>query len=166
MCVSTVDASGEPHARFLDLKTVRPDGFIFCTSYASPKGRHLEANRNVSLTFWWDHIGRQVRVLGAATRIADSEADAFFAERGRKAQLASWAFAQSATLRAGDTRASQVTAVREQFGNGAIPRPPQWGGYLVAPRRIEFMRFDADRAHERILYERHNSTWLVSELQP
>lgn len=56
--------------------------------------------------------------------------------------------------------------MREQFGNGAIPRPPQWGGYLVAPRRIEFMRFDADRAHERILYERHNSTWLVSELQP
>lgn len=166
MCLSTVDAAGVPHARFVDLKTVRIDGFVFCTSYASPKGRHLEANPNVSLTFWWDHIGRQVRVLGAATRIADSEADRHFAERSRNAQLASWAFDQSATSRVGETRADRVAAMNDRFGGGVIPRPPEWGGYIVTPRRIEFLRFEASRAHERILYERDDSAWVLSELQP
>jgi pyridoxamine 5'-phosphate oxidase len=166
MCVSTVDAAGAPHARFVDLKVVRPDGFVFCTSYASPKGVHLEANPNVALTFWWDHIGRQVRVLGVASRIADSEADAYFAERSRNAQLASWAFEQSDALRADETRADRVAAAREKFGADRIPRPPEWGGYLVTPRRIEFLRFDVSRAHERVLYEVNGSGWRRSELQP
>jgi hypothetical protein len=46
---------------------------VFCTSYSSPKARHLEERPDVSLTFWWDHVGRQVRVLGVAGRISPTE---------------------------------------------------------------------------------------------
>lgn len=46
---------------------------MFCTSYSSPKARHLEQRPDVSLTFWWDHVGRQVRVLGVAGRISPTE---------------------------------------------------------------------------------------------
>jgi len=165
-CLSTVEADGTPHARFVDLKEVRDDGFAFCTSHASPKAAHIEANPRVALTFWWDHVKRQVRVSGRATRITEAEADAFFRRRGREAQLASWAFEQSALLPGDVSLADRLNTVHERFGSGEVPRPPHWGGYVVAPDRIEFLNFEASRAHGRVLYERHHGRWTVSELQP
>jgi len=166
VCVSTVDAEGMPHARVVDLKAIRPDGLVFCTSYASPKARQIDTNPNVSLTFWWDHVGRQVRVLGSATRISAEEADRYFQGRTRDAQLASWAFDPSAPFAGGATGAERLASVHRQFGSGVVPRPPHWGGYVVAPRRVEFLRFDPGRVHRRILYQRIGSEWRALELQP
>lgn len=166
MCVSTVDGEGIPHARFVDLKAVRSDGFVFCTSYTSPKSIQIQAQAIVSLTFWWDHVGRQVRVIGHATRISDDEADIFFADRGRDAQIASWACDQSQHLGESESLADRITSARARFGEAQIPRPPHWGGYLVAPRRIEFLTFREDRMHERVVYESHESLWIMSTLQP
>jgi pyridoxamine 5'-phosphate oxidase len=155
-----------PHARFVDLKEVRDDGFVFCTSHASPKADHIEANPRVALTFWWEHVKRQVRASGLATRITEAEADALFRRRDREAQLASWAFEQSAVLSGDTPPADRLNAVHERFGSGEVPRPPQWGGYVVAPDRIEFLNFEDSRAHGRILYERQRGKWMTSELQP
>lgn len=166
MCLSTVEADGTPHARFVDLKELRDDGFVFCTSHASPKAAHIEANPRVALTFWWDHVKRQVRVSGLATRITEPEADAFFRRRDRDAQLASWAFEQSAGLPEDTLLSDRLNAVHERFGSGELPRPPHWGGYLVAPDRIEFLNFAESRAHRRVLYQRHHGQWTVAELQP
>lgn len=166
VCVSTVDAEGKPHARVVDLKAIRSDGLVFCTSYASPKGRQIDANPNVSLSFWWDHVGRQVRVLGSAARITAGEADRFFQDRTRDAQLASWAFDQSAPFADGASSADRLASIQERFRSGAVPRPRQWGGYVVAPVRVEFLIFDRARAHRRTLYERNGSDWTVLELQP
>lgn len=166
MCLSTVDGDGTPHARFVDLKEVRDDGFVFCTSHASPKAAHIEANSRVALTFWWDHVKRQVRVSGLATRISEAESEAMFRRRGREAQLASWAFEQSAELAAEVSPADLLNDRAERVGSGELPRPPHWGGYLVTPDRIEFLVFEESRAHRRVLYELHDQGWRTSELQP
>ena len=165
-CVSTVDSSGNPDARFVDLKAVQDEGFVFCTSFDSPKGGQLAANPHVALTFWWDHVGRQIRVLGVARRIPDSDADRWFAERSRDAQLATWAFEQSAPLAKHQSTEHILDLVRQRFPHGRIPRPAYWGGYLVAPYRVEFLTFEASRVHGRRLYELRHGEWVVSELQP
>lgn len=60
-CLSTLNERGQPDARMLDLKEFSSAGFVFGTHVDSPKARAISANANVALTFWWDHIGRQVR---------------------------------------------------------------------------------------------------------
>ena len=166
MCVSTVASNGNPDARFVDLKAVRDEGFVFCTSFDSPKSEQLAANRHVALTFWWDHVGRQIRVLGTAHRISDSDADRLWAERKRDAQLATWAFEQSTPLAKNQTREQILDLVRQRFPDGPVPRPAYWGGFLVAPHRVEFLTFDESRVHRRQLYELQLGEWMVSELQP
>ncbi|HSM09633.1 MAG TPA: pyridoxamine 5'-phosphate oxidase [Gemmatimonadota bacterium] len=166
MCLSTVDGNGTPHARFVDLKEVRDDGLVFCTSHASPKAAHIEANPKVALTVWWDHVKRQVRVSGVATRISEAEADALFQRRDREAQLASWAFEQSAELPGGVSPGDRLNDAAERFASGEVPRPPHWGGYVVVPDRIEFLVFEDSRAHRRVLYERQREKWTICELQP
>jgi pyridoxamine 5'-phosphate oxidase len=166
MCVSTVDPDGNPQARFVDLKAVRDDGVIFCTSFESPKAAHIAMNPRVALTIWWDHIGRQIRLLGTAHRIPDAEADEFFRARSREGQLATWAFDQSARMPENVSHAQILERVQQRFGSGIIPRPAHWGGYAVAPYRVEFLTFNTSRVHQRLLYERYDGEWTVSELQP
>lgn len=167
MCVSTVDALGHPHARFVDLKEVRSDGFVFCTSLSSPKAQQIDASLWVSLTFWWDHVGRQVRVLGTAARISETDADAYFLARPADAQLASWAFEQSQPIVAGGPSATErLAAARQRMAHNGGRRPPNWGGYVVAPRTVEFLTFSEDRVHHRVVFTRNGDTWLRQELQP
>jgi pyridoxamine 5'-phosphate oxidase len=166
MCVSTVDGDGVPDARFVDLKEVTPEGFVFCTQFDSRKGKALEANPHIALTFWWDHIERQVRISGKAERVATSDADRFFASRRRDAQLASWASDQSAPLDDPALLEQRLRAVTERFDGAPIPRPDSWGGYLVIADRIEFLTFKANRMHERSLFHRDAGGWRQQWLQP
>jgi pyridoxamine 5'-phosphate oxidase len=166
MCVSTVDREGVPDARFVDLKEVRPEGFVFCTRFDSRKGKALDANSHIALTFWWDHIERQVRVSGKAERVSTIDADRFFAGRPRDAQLASWASDQSASLDDVGLLDGRLRAVTERFDGAPIPRPDSWGGYLVIAARIEFLTFKANRMHERLVFHRDAAGWRQQWLQP
>jgi len=61
VCISTIDALGFPHSRFVDLKEINQSGLTFCTSYESQKGKHLTTNPQCSLVAWWDHLGYQIQ---------------------------------------------------------------------------------------------------------
>lgn len=166
VCVSTVDRHGVPEGRFVDLKEVSEDGFIFCTHLDSDKGLALAENPNVALTFWWDHIERQVRVVGTAERISDDKADTFFQKRSREAQLTSWVSQQSSPLEDRGSLEERIHAMQEQFDGIPIPRPGGWGGYCVVPTRIEFLTFKKNRMHERLLFFRDGRAWHRQRLQP
>lgn len=166
VCVSTADEHGVPEGRFVDLKGVSEAGFVFCTHLESRKAQTLAANPKVALTFWWDHIERQVRVVGLAERISSAEADAIFRTRSRDAQLTSWASQQSALLPDPAELTSRAEAVQRRFDRADIPRPTHWGGYRVVPSRLEFLAFRANRRHERLVFERREGEWVRYWLQP
>jgi pyridoxamine 5'-phosphate oxidase len=166
VCVSTIDAAGAPDARFVDLKGVTEAGFVFCTQFESQKGQELARDPRIALTFWWDAIGRQVRVAGTVTRVPEAEADRFFAERPRDAQLASCASRQSEPLDDPVLLDRRLEELRARFAGTEIPRPRDWGGYLVVPKRLEFLTFRANRMHERLLFRREGTVWHRQWLQP
>ncbi len=166
MCVSTVDEHGLPDGRFVDLKEVSGDGFVFGTHLDSRKSHALDLNPSVALTFWWDHIERQVRVVGRAQRVSDVEADALFSARSRDAQITSSGSQQSAPLQDPVQLEQRLSALRRRFTDMAVPRPDRWGGYRVIPSRMEFLTFLATRMHERVLFQRGVQGWERSLLQP
>ncbi|HYJ61711.1 MAG TPA: pyridoxine 5'-phosphate oxidase C-terminal domain-containing protein, partial [Actinomycetota bacterium] len=80
-----------------------------------------------------------------------------------------WASAQSAVLPDRATLERQVETATARFGDGEIPRPPYWGGYLVVPDTIEFWQGRAFRLHDRFRYTRdagEPSGWRVERLSP
>ena len=64
--LSTLSLEGKPNARTLLLKGFINDTPYFFTNYDSQKGEEISHNNNVSLTFYWHKLGRQVRVQGVA----------------------------------------------------------------------------------------------------
>ncbi|MFT4937720.1 MAG: pyridoxamine 5'-phosphate oxidase [Paraglaciecola sp.] len=166
VCISTINQDGFPEGRFVDLKEVNDDGFVFCTYLDSSKGRHIKQNPKVSLTIWWDHVGYQVRIVGKAQEITKSMASKYWSTRQRDAQLTTSSFQQSQILASEEQLIKQFEAVSIVMKGKEILKPDNWGGYLITPLSIEFLTFNENRLHLREIFKNENGVWLKSLLQP
>ena len=107
-----------------------------------------------------------MRIEGPVSLASDEESDAYFASRSRDSQLGAWASDQSRPLDARETFERRFEEVQRRFEGTAVPRPPRWGGYRVAPERIEFWQDRAHRLHERRLFVREGESWPEGLLYP
>lgn len=164
--LATATPEGRPSARVMLLKGLDARGFTFFTNYESRKGREILANPWVAMDFFWDELERQVRVEGRAEKVPAEESDAYFASRPHGSRLGAWASSQSSRITSREELEERLREVEARFGDGEVPRPPHWGGFLVAPVRIEFWQGRPSRLHDRILYELGESGWSVSRLSP
>jgi pyridoxamine 5'-phosphate oxidase len=166
MALATAAPDGTPSARMVLLKRYGADGFVFFTNYGSRKAEELDANPRAALCMHWAILQRQVRIEGAVSRISEEESAAYFATRSRGSRIGAWASRQSSPLEARDVLEAAVSKYEKEFPGEDVPLPPFWGGYRVAPERIEFWQGRANRLHDRLLYERAGSEWTVTRLHP
>jgi pyridoxamine 5'-phosphate oxidase len=166
MALATVDAEGQPAARIVLLKGVDQRGLAFFTNRESRKADHIGANPKAALVFWWGPLERQVRFEGTIEEVDAAEADAYFQSRPKDSQLAAWASAQSRVIADRAELEAAERHHRERFGEGDVPRPPFWGGYRLAPARVEFWHGRRSRLHDRLRYTRVGDGWRIERLAP
>ena len=165
MTLSTVDSECRPTNRVVLLKAVDERGFVFFTNYGSKKGEDIAGNPNVSLSFFWPQLQRQVIIEGTAEKVPRDEAEEYFASRPVDSQIAAWASHQSSVIASRTELEGKFAEMRERYGN-SVPLPPFWGGYLVSPTQIEFWQGRASRLHDRIMYRLAGGRWAIERLSP
>jgi pyridoxamine 5'-phosphate oxidase len=168
MTLATIDAQGFPNARMVLLKGFDERGFVFYTNAESTKGHELAAAPKAALTFYWKSLQRQVRVRGQVEAVSAVEADAYFASRSRMAQIGAWASKQSTVLESRMAFEKAIARFNAKFAIGAVPRPPNWVGYRVAPQEIEFWQERPFRLHDRVAFTRASpgARWTKTRLYP
>ena len=166
MCLATVRSDGMPDARMVLLKDASSGGFVFFTNYQSPKAEQLAFNPHATCVFYWEALQRQVRISGSVTKVSAQESDAYFATRPRGSQIGALASHQSAPIQSRSELEASYARIEQQYATKNIPRPPHWGGYRLMPERIEFWQGRDNRLHDRELYQRQGSAWIVSMLAP
>jgi pyridoxamine 5'-phosphate oxidase len=166
LALATADAQGRPSVRMVLLKHADERGFVFYTNLESAKAANLQANPRAELCFYWNPLGRQVRITGSVELVSDAEADAYFATRPRLSQIGAWASQQSRPMQGYFELEKACAMVALRYPFGAVPRPPFWSGYRVVPERIEFWKQKPFRRHERVLYTREHGAWKEQWLFP
>jgi pyridoxamine 5'-phosphate oxidase len=167
MTLATASSAGEPTARIVLLKGYDERGFVFFTNYESAKGRDLDTNPRASLLFFWAELERQIRITGTVSRTTAEESAAYFHSRPVESQLGAWASAQSRVLADRAQLEARQAELRDAYKGREVPLPPFWGGYRVAPERIEFWQGRTSRLHDRLLYTKSvNGTWSRTRLAP
>ena len=177
MTLSTVDRQGRPSSRIVLCKSfvADPGYLVFYTNYASQKGREIADDARVCSVFHWDHVGRQIRLEGVATKSPADESDQYFASRHRGSQLGAWGSDQSQPVESRRALKAQLEERAAKHGD-AITRPPHWGGYRFWPDAVELWIDGADRIHDRARWTRElkqrgdqsfsGGAWTGTRLQP
>lgn len=166
MALGTVEDGGQPSVRIVLLKAFDDRGFVFYTNFEGRKGRHLLTNPKAALCFYWPTIDIQVRIEGTVTKVAEKEADAYFATRHRLSQIGAWASRQSEPLETPTALDERVQKYEREFEGKDVPRPKYWSGFRVRPERIEFWKGKPNRLHERHLYTRAGAGWKIETIYP
>ena len=168
MGLATVDSEGVPNIRMVLMKGFDARGFVFYTNRNSQKGRELDGDPQAGLNFHWKSLRRQVRIRGPVTEVTAAESDAYFATRPRMAQIGAWASQQSSPLESRFALEKAVAVQTAKHPTGAVPRPPYWIGYRVAPVVMEFWRDMPFRLHQRIEFRRNGpgAEWSKTQLYP
>ncbi|MCF8277098.1 MAG: pyridoxamine 5'-phosphate oxidase [Flavobacteriales bacterium] len=166
MCLSTVNANGRPSSRIVYWRDVSEDGFVLYTNYNSRKGIEIAANPYVALNFHWSELDRQIRIEGPIHKVSQENSDAYWASRPRESRIGAWASAQSSIVSSPGQLQNSVKELEAKFGDGDIPRPAHWGGYVVIPERLEFWQGRPSRLHDRFVYIKNGDEWAMEQLSP
>ncbi|MBC2840208.1 pyridoxamine 5'-phosphate oxidase [Robiginitalea sp. SC105] len=167
MTLATMGPDGFPKNRVVLLKKFSPEGFVFYTNYTSDKGRAIASNPNVCLSFFWPYTERQVIVRGQAEKVPSADSDAYFQSRPEGSQLGALVSDQSRVIPSREYLEGKLDAAEKKFAGREIPRPPDWGGYLVRPVAVEFWQGRENRLHDRLCYTREEGgNWKRERLAP
>ncbi|WP_243471865.1 pyridoxamine 5'-phosphate oxidase [Winogradskyella sp. MH6] len=167
MTVSTLGLDGYPKSRVVLLKKYTFEGFIFYTNYNSEKGKAIEANPNICLSFFWHAAERQVIIKGKAEKIAENMSDGYFESRPRGSQLGAIVSNQSEVVENRNVLEKKLKALEQKYEGKDIERPKHWGGYIVRPVEIEFWQGRPNRLHDRIRYQlQEDFNWKIERLSP
>jgi pyridoxamine 5'-phosphate oxidase len=165
--VATASADGTPSVRMVLVKETGESGFVFFTNYESRKARDLAANPRAALMFYWDPLGRQVRIEGPVARTTPEESQTYIRTRPRGSQLSALASPQSRVVDSRQVLEQRVADLSDRYADAELPLHDAWGGFRVVPEMIEFWQNRDDRLHDRLVYTRQDDgSWRVQRLAP
>lgn len=167
MSISTLGLDGFPKTRVVLLKQFTYEGFIFYTNYQSEKGKSIENNNHVCLSFFWPGLERQIIIKGLAEKIAPNLSDGYFESRPVMSQISSIISPQSQVVTSREYLEQKQKQLEEELQGKFPERPDFWGGYLVRPMSMEFWQGRPNRLHDRFRYLLNDEfDWIIDRLAP
>ncbi len=166
MTLATAGKDGRPSARIVLLKGYDRNGFVFFTNYGSTKGKEIAENPLACLLFFWKELERQVKIEGSIEKVSAAESDEYFFSRPEGSRIGAHTSPQSKPIANRQVLEDRYLELTEEFKGKNIPRPENWGGYIVKPTSMEFWQGRPSRLHDRILYTKVNETWKIERLAP
>jgi len=154
----------EVDSRYVNLKFILNDEFIFFSNYDSPKASAFNSHNQIAALIFWPSINVQIRMKAEIKRTTDEFNQNYFLNRSEKKNALAISSSQSKIIDSFD-------AVEENFkkslkNDDLKECPKYWGGYSFKPYEIEFWEGNEFRLNKRNLYTKDNNSWNHFILEP
>jgi len=166
MCVSTIAGSNESDSRMVLMKQFHGDNIVFFTNYGSKKGSDLSSNENVSVVFFWDSLGRQVRIQGKARKTSREISEAYYNSRPLGSRVSAILSKQSQEISSYEELRNNFELLKKEYSDVEPICPDHWGGVEIEILKIEFWQEHESRLHERRVFTKTQTGWNLKFLSP
>lgn len=165
VCVSSYSSiNQEVDSRFVNLKVVDANSFIFFSNYNSPKSQQFQSHSQASLVFHWSSINTQIRMKGNIDKSPQIISDEHFLKRSDSKNALAIASSQSDEI---ESYEFFLTAYEKVLKHDDLSkRPDYWGGFSFIPYYFEFWGGHKSRLNRRDAYKIKDNKWHHSVLQP
>ena len=164
ICISSL-YDNKVDSRFVNLKFIIDDEWIFFTNYNSEKAKNFKYHSQVSALFFWESINAQIRIKATIRKSPIEISDKHFAIRSKDKNALAYISCQSKKI----TSLSSLEQKHKQLlkqKDLTIIRPDYWGGYSFTPYYFEFWHGHDARLNRREVYEFSEGKWENYFLQP
>ena len=155
----------EVEARYVNLKYIDNNEWIFFSNYLSPKANQFESHNQVSVLIYWASINTQIRMKAKIFKTSSEFSDEHFHGRTKEKNALAISSNQSQVIDSFDEVTKNFNETLEIM-TSEMPRPEFWGGYSFIPYYFEFWQGHENRLNKRHVFKREDDQWTEQLLQP
>ena len=158
-------ASSEVEARYVNLKYIANNEWIFFSNYHSPKANQFESHSQVSILIYWASINTQIRMKAKIFKTSAEFSNEHFQGRTKEKNALAISSNQSQIIGSFDEVEKNFYETLESMTSEMV-RPDFWGGYSFIPYYFEFWQGHKNRLNKRHVFELEDKEWAERFLQP
>ena len=166
ICISSFDEENrEPDSRFVNLKYIINDEWIFFSNYLGPKAKQFDTCKSISAVFFWHQTNTQVRLKAKINKSKKEFSDLHFKKRETSKNILAITSSQSEKTNSYEDFKKKYEEASKKIKD-AHKRPSYWGGYSFKPYYFEFWQGHDVRLNKREVYTLQENGWEKHFLQP
>ena len=166
--VSSYDkTSNQVDSRYVNLKYIIKDEWVFFSNYNSPKSVQFRSHDQVAITILWKSIYTQIRLIAKIKQSPSNLSDKHFNERSDEKNALAVSSNQSGIIESYEDVVENYEKTLEDKKK-LLNRPEYWGGFSFKPYSFEFWEGNDFRLNKRVKYTNDDSNdgWTKFYLQP
>lgn len=165
ICISSIlKDSSLVDSRFVNLKIVKNEEFIFFSNYNSPKSKQFASHNQISAAIFWSETNLQIRMKAKIKRLSKKENDSYFKIRKKSKNALAISSNQSKKANSYEDIMSKYIDVLDR--EDLTECPDYWGGFSFKPYYFEFWTGDPNRLNKRDVFSKNRKEWSEFILQP
>lgn len=165
ICVSTFNKNlNEVDSRFVNLKFIRDEEWIFFSNYFSSKAEAINTHSQIAVSMYWAKIDVQIRIKATIRKTESSFSDQHFISRSKSKNALAISSKQSSVI---DSYEAVINSHKKVLTKkNLLKRPTYWGGYSFIPHYFEFWEGHESRINKRNVFNKKDGYWNHQILQP
>jgi pyridoxamine 5'-phosphate oxidase len=154
----------EVNSRYVNLKFIINDEFIFFSNYESPKASSFNSSNQIAALLYWPNINVQIRMKAKIKKTSNDYNQKYFFDRSVEKNALAISSNQSKPI---DSYSQVKENYNKSLKNDDLKKCPEfWGGYSFTPYYFEFWEGHESRLNKREVYEKSGDSWKHLILQP
>ncbi len=157
--------SGEVDSRYVNLKYIDNEKWIFFSNYNSPKAHQFSNHNKISGLIFWPKINIQIRIKATIHKLDTTSSDNHFRSRPNDKNALAISSNQSKIISSYDKVVQNYNEALKNIDKKTV-RPSYWGGFSFKPYFFEFWEGHELRLNKRDVYKIKANNWEHMTVQP